>query len=298
MSNRQAPITALDASHQQQQSQPQQHLNHQQQVAPANQPHQIIPHQMQHQKPHHPPPTAADFFPKHLATDLSDFAKKDAYNFVASPNLLQSTVHQTQQHQHYRQHQQMIDHQQTAKPSNNYNSQMHNFTGNAAMYGNNGAHSSGPNSGNYHREQFNITENPNIMSGRDNYNIRENYVEQQQQRNNQFNNNNYAMRGGEAEPLLTSTAAGQSIARVSSNYNTHFECYPIDLIYSRSFRDQQIYPNTSHHATPVHRPASFYNNNNTHSAAYPQPPRPTGRRPQSPPRNPRRTNPPYSRKRT
>lgn len=187
---------------------------HQQQTSSnhqSHQQHQMTPHQL-HQK--HNQSNAADFFPKHLPADLSDFAKKDAYNFVASPNLLQSNVHHTQQQQqqshHSHRQQQMHDHHLAGKPSNNYNSQMHNFTGNPVY--SNGGHS-GPNSGNYHRDQFNITENPSMMSGRDNYNIRENYAEQQI-RNNQFNNNNYAMRG-EAEPLLTSAGGSQPIARVS-----------------------------------------------------------------------------------
>lgn len=126
-----------------------------------------------------------------------NYAKKESYNFVASPNLLQQhPVHHasggagdennygaskpnfnSHDHQniynkkrdHYAavtgpmgmtplppmsQHQQHQQHQQSHHPHQQHHQHQQN----------------------YHRENFNITENPNLLNSRENYNIRENYT--------------------------------------------------------------------------------------------------------------------------
>lgn len=175
-------------------------------------------------QPHHQPLSQitqqpVDFYQKlsdvseknytHPSVIGENYSKKESYNFVASPNLLQ--------------HQDNIRDDNYSKYKQNYNRELmpmrennHNSIYKRDPY----AHQQSAQ--NYHRESFNITENPNLSNNRDNYNIRENFSSVENCTNgmrrdqmnvrNQFNNN-YAIR--ENEPLLHSAP----VAKVSSNKN-------------------------------------------------------------------------------
>lgn len=225
MSNRHGPINQNCPPELHPAGQPQHHPQSQ----PAQQSQALQSHH--HQQP-------VEYYQKH--TDISEknyhhpnviggagcpdnYAKKESYNFVASPNLLQQ-----QQHHHHPDNVRMSggDDSNYTKYKPNYNRELGNIRGDhhniynskrdhyAALVGAAGAPSLPPQiQPNYHRENFNITENPNLINSRDNYNIRENFTSMENcnvqpssrgragndQMRNQFNNN-YATR--ENEPLL------------------------------------------------------------------------------------------------
>ncbi|KAJ6638235.1 Ca(2+)/calmodulin-responsive adenylate cyclase [Pseudolycoriella hygida] len=138
-----------------------------------------------------------------------NYSKKESYNFVASPNLLQ--------------HQDNIRDDNYSKYKQNYNRELmpirennHNSIYKRDPYN----HQQLMSAQNYHRETFNITENPNLSNNRDNYNIRENFSSVENCTNglrrepmnvrNQFNNN-YTIR--ENEPLLHSAPVAKVMPR-------------------------------------------------------------------------------------
>lgn len=116
-----------------------------------------------------------------------NYAKKESYNFVASPNLLQQhPVHAgggAGDENNYGANKPNFsshDHQ------NIYNKKRDHYAAVAAPLGmppqpplshhQQHQHQHHQHQQNYHRENFNITENPNLLNSRENYNIRENYT--------------------------------------------------------------------------------------------------------------------------
>lgn len=149
-----------------------------------------------------PPPQPVDFYQKH--SDVSEknyhpnvlnenYVKKESYNFVASPNLLQ--------------------HQENLREEN-YNKYKQNFSRDFVNLRENNIQPFKREqfNQNYHRENFNITENPNMINNHDynvheNYNLPENFNNMAKREHinfrNQFNNNYNGSR--ENEPLLHAT---------------------------------------------------------------------------------------------
>lgn len=248
---------------QQSQSQYQQHLQHQmnhnggmnQQAAPSG---TMTNHQQQQSVEYYQKQSDINeknyHHPNVIATE--NYSKKESYNFIASPNLLQQhqdnirednynkykqnynrelmNLRETNHNNiynkrppvmmggggngdHQQQHQLQQQQQHYAMPPMTPSQQQNIMT-------TNGLHNHHHNGGGG-RDNFNITENPNLCGGnnRDNYNIRENYIsavesfsnggvkrgmDHQMNMRNQFNNN-YATRDN--EPLLHSAP----IAKVS-----------------------------------------------------------------------------------